>query len=423
MSAISSPPECDAARGGRANLTAIRWLTYLMFMMFAMTTDSIGVVIPEVIKEFKLSLTAASAFHYTTMAAIGLAGVLFGFLADKLGHKKTILLGLSLFAADAYLFIAGSSFGFFLGLLAVSGTAIGIFKTGALALIGDVSRSTTEHTSTMNAVEGFFGVGAIVGPAIIARLISAGVSWKWLYVIAATLCVVLIITALLARYPEKAKPVATAEPVSLGRTLRMIGNPYAFGFSIALFLYVAVECAIYVWMPTLLAGYHGNAVWVATYALSLFFVLRAAGRFLGSWLLSRCEWTAVVALFSGAILACFVGSLVGGMETAVFLLPLSGLFMSVMYPTLNSKGISCFPKSEHGTVAGVILFFSCLAAALGPFAMGVVSDWFGEPRHGFVLATGFAALFFVLLLVNWLLHPVRARLAALDQAEYGSSEA
>ena len=34
-------------------------------------------------------------------------------------------------------------------LLVISGVAIGIFKTGALALIGDISQSTVEHTATM----------------------------------------------------------------------------------------------------------------------------------------------------------------------------------------------------------------------------------------------------------------------------------
>ena len=38
------------------NLTAIKWLTFLMFMMFAMTTDSVGIIIPEVIKQFMLSM-------------------------------------------------------------------------------------------------------------------------------------------------------------------------------------------------------------------------------------------------------------------------------------------------------------------------------------------------------------------------------
>jgi fucose permease len=27
--------------------STIKWLTYLMFMMFAMTTDAVGVIIPE----------------------------------------------------------------------------------------------------------------------------------------------------------------------------------------------------------------------------------------------------------------------------------------------------------------------------------------------------------------------------------------
>ena len=31
---------------GPANLAAIKALTFLMFMMFAMTTDSVGVIIP-----------------------------------------------------------------------------------------------------------------------------------------------------------------------------------------------------------------------------------------------------------------------------------------------------------------------------------------------------------------------------------------
>ena len=59
-------------------------------------------------------------------------------------------------------------------LLGLSGLAIGVFKTGALALIGDISTSTAQHTSIMNTAEGFFGVGAIIGPAILARLLAAG---------------------------------------------------------------------------------------------------------------------------------------------------------------------------------------------------------------------------------------------------------
>jgi fucose permease len=398
------------------NQKNIKWLTYLMFMMFAMTTDAVGVIIPEVMKEFNLSMTAAGLLHYGPMTAIALAGIFLGFLADKIGRKKTIILGLALFAINSYLFLLGNTFGFFLVLLIISGAAIGIFKTGALALIGDMSKSTNDHTSTMNVVEGFFGVGAIIGPFLVSYFLTQNVEWKWLYVVAATLCVVLIVIAFIAKYPSTKK--STDEPINIKRTLGMVKDRYAFGFSMAAFLYVAVEAAIYVWMPTLIAGYDGSFMFIALYALPIFFVLRAGGRFLGAWMMAKFDWTIVMSISSFAILLCYVFSFVNETATVV-LLPLSGLFMSVIYPTINSKGISCFPKSSHGSVAGIILFFTAAGAALGPLAMGIVSDMFGSnAKYGFMLATVFATLLFLGFLLNMIFKPTHIRLAKLNESEY-----
>lgn len=406
---------------GPRDVRLIRWLTYLMFLMFAMTTDSVGVIIPEVIREFNLSLTQASAFHYATMAAIACSGMLLGGLADRLGHKRAILLGLLLFTISSYLFLAGAQFGFFLGLLVASGVAIGVFKTGALALIGDISHSTRHHTATMNAVEGFFGVGAIIGPAVVAALLAQGLSWKGLYVIAGTLSLLLLVVAAWVRYPVRHQPTAHA-PVRWGDSLALMRHPQAMAFAIGLSLYVAVECAIYVWMPTLFRDYPGGNTFLATYALAIFFVLRAAGRFLGAWVLARYDWSRVLLVFSLGILGCFAVSTWAGPRWAVILLPLSGLFMSVIYPTLNSKGISCVPKHLHGSAAGLNLFFSCLAAAGGPLAMGAVGDAFGGARDAFVLATGFAGLLFLGLVYNAWRQPARQVLAARDRDDYAAAQ-
>jgi len=134
--------------------------------------------------------------------------------------------------------------------------------------------------------------------------------------------------------------------------------------------------------------------------------------------LTRVQWQMVLALFSGGILLCFVVSVIGGVNWGVYLLPLSGLFMSVVYPTLNSKGISCLPKSEHGAAAGVILFFTCASAVVAPLAIGAVGDAFGHIVYGFWLATGFAALLFIGLMLNWALNPTRSVLEQLDVTEY-----
>ena len=70
----------------QSNMGLIKWLTFLMFMMFAMTTDSVGVIIPEVIKEFHLTMTLAGTFQYATMSGIDFAALFLGYLADKLGR-------------------------------------------------------------------------------------------------------------------------------------------------------------------------------------------------------------------------------------------------------------------------------------------------------------------------------------------------
>jgi fucose permease len=399
-------------------MTLIKGLTYVMFAMFAMTTDSVGIIIPQIIKAFKLSLTAAGTFQYATMAGIALAGFMLGHLADRYGRKTTIVAGLTLFAASSYLFLAGSSFQFFCVLMAVSGAAIGIFKTGALALIGDISQSTAEHTSIMNTVEGFFGVGSIIGPALLAKLLKASVPWQWLYVIAGSMCVLLILTALRVQYPIRA---AAIEGANRQTVLAVSKNPFVLLFSLGAFLYVAVESAIYVWMPTLFEGYHGHGEWIAAYSISIFFLLRAGGRFLGAWMLTKLAWSSALTVCSGAILACFGVSIAGGVHWAVYALPLSGLFMSVIYPTVNSKGISCVPKSTHGAAAGVILFYTCLSAVLAPLAIGAVSDAMGGPIYGFMLATGFAALLFAGTLLNQFVDPISTVLGRADETEYKNS--
>ena len=92
--------------------------------------------------------------------------------------------------------------------------------------------------------------------------------------------------------------------------------------------------------------------------------------------------------------------------------------MSVIYPTINSKGISCMPKSEHGAAAGVILFFTCASAVLAPLAIAAVSDAIGHARYGFVLATGFAALLFLASVLNGYFNPTSSVLEQLDHTEY-----
>jgi MFS transporter, DHA1 family, quinolone resistance protein len=384
------------------NLRMARWLTCLMFFTFAMTTDAVGSVIPRLISEYGLSMTAAGSFQYATMLGIAIGALMLGFLADRIGRRRTIILGLLLYGGSSLLVAANGQFPVLVALLALSGLGI-----------GDITTSSQAHTRLMNTVEGYFALGAIVGPALVALLVRAGMSWKWLYVIAAAICLVLVFMASRLR---NTVPVSRVEKASFAQMLKVARDPLALMFSLLIAFYVAVEVAIYTWMPTYLESYNGSFTWLPAWALTIFFVLRAVGRFVGAWLLDRLRWTVALMVLGALIAASFVGALLGGREYGVWLLPLSGLFMSIIYPTLNSKAISCFAQHQQGAAAGVILFFTAVAAAAGPLAMAAVSDARHDARAGFALATVFAVLLFLGLTVNWLRDPARRRLAQADAA-------
>lgn len=399
----------------------LKALVFAMFAMFAMTTDSVGTVIPEVVREFNLGLTAGGSFQYATMSGIAMSAIALGFLADRLGRKITILIGLLMYGLSSAAFAMGHDFLFFVGLLFVSGLGIGIFKSGALALIGDLSRSTREHARTMNLIEGFFGVGAIIGPALVAYLVQDGASWKGVYLIAAVLCGALVLAAALAKFPLPI--IALEQPARPTEAIRLVGDPTALFFGAALMLYVAAEAAIYVWAPTYLADYKGSHTSLAAYAVSVFFILRAAGRFLGVWLLARLDWTRVLLTCTAAMAALFWIAVAGGRGAAIFALPATGLFMSVLYPTINSTGISCFDKGRHGSVAGLLLFFTCLSAVFAPLAMGALGDVLGDSKYAIVLGAIFATLLVIQCAWNLVRQPFAARLVRRNEDDYQLNEA
>jgi fucose permease len=126
----------------------------------------------------------------------------------------------------------------------------------------------------------------------------------------------------------------------------------------------------------------------------------------------------VLAVSCTGVVACYGASLWLGRGGALALLPASGIFMSVIYPTLNSKGISCVPKARHGAAAGVLLFFTCLSAVAAPLAMGLISDAFGDPTYGFFLAGALTGLLSAMALFNWIANPAARRLEARNESDY-----
>lgn len=382
---MASEPQLSSQK----SLRSVRLLTYITFGVFAMTTDSVGALIPSVVETFRLSLGKAGALQYSTVCGVAVAGLFLGFLAEYIGHKKTIILSLAVFASCMLGFQFEHTFPAIVCLLFVSGLAIGMFKAVATALVALLSVSLTEHTRVMTMAEGYYALGGVFGPLISTFFLSHGLPWHDLYLTAGVAGFALVLLVQFLKFPRR--PHVEVKRPKILRTLQIVRDPLALAFGTAEMLYVGVEASIYVWLPTFLGAYSKVNPLIAGYGLSAFFLLRAGGRFFLSSLVSKLSWTVAILVSSAFVLACFLISLISG-EIAVICLPISGLFMAIIYPVLNSKGVSCFKAEDHGAVGGIFLFFSCLGALGGPFATGLISDVFFSPKYGLWFATGQAAV-------------------------------
>ena len=397
-------------------MTAIKGLTYVMFAMFAMTTDSVGLIIPEVIRTFGLSLTAAGAFQYATMGGIAVAGLFLGQLADRFGRRPVLVAGLTLFAASSFALLAGNTFLFFTLLMGLSGVAIAVFKTAALALIGDISTSTAQHTAIMNTAEGFFGIGSIIGPAILARLLGAGVAWQWLYVLAGGICVVLIVTGAADRLSTVGAHGSCAHGLErICRSDEELVRPGVLDRHLSLCGRRGGDLRL----DADLARASRNAGDVAGRLQPVDFLLSARRRSLSG----RLDADPVPVAGRGRTLQRrhsgvvrrqrADGGRMGGLSAAAVGAVHVGHLSDAQF-----QGHQLRAKAEHGAAAGVILFFTCVSAVVAPLAMGAIGDAMGHIRYAFWLAAAFSALLFVGLLLNWIFDPTRAVLERLNRSEY-----
>jgi fucose permease len=159
-------------------------------------------------------------------------------------------------------------------------------------------------------------------------------------------------------------------------------------FYLAIGLYVATELGIAAWIVEYLIQSKGLAQSTAAYYLSGFFAFVMIGRLVGSLFVERIGYLQSVVLATAGALLCILIALVAPPALAFFL-PLSGLFCSIIFPTITAAVARRQP--EHtGTILGLLFTAAGLGGMLGPAAIGVAGDAFGI-HWGFGLNVLFCA--------------------------------
>jgi MFS family permease len=142
----------------------------------AMDRQLFPLLAPEVRREYGFSLEAIGFLSTVFTLGMAGAGVLTGFLLTRFSRKTVLQIGIAVFSAGTALTVLSTGFVDMLVYRAATGIGEAMQLTVLLAIA--VSYFASRRGAAVGAINFFFAVGAIVGPAMGGLLLSAYQSWR-----------------------------------------------------------------------------------------------------------------------------------------------------------------------------------------------------------------------------------------------------
>ncbi len=365
--------------------------SFLAFFVFGFIDNLKGPTLPSILDEVGLSYVQGGTIVLGAYLGFLLATLLSGVLSDFVGRKAVLLAAAAALAAG----MLGYSFSRRLLMLvltmSVIGAGLGFIELGGNALIVDIH--TRHRGRYLNLLTFFHGVGSVLAPLYAAQLIARQYSWPRAYQFFVPSALLLLFVFLLPREPSRRSERRSKLHLSQARILL---RAHTILFSILMCAYVAVELSLAAWMVEFLQNAKRMAIQTSSLFLSLFFAGITVGRLLGSLFVDKVGFVRSMLVVSFAATICLIAGVFCGAEYAFFL-PVSGIFLSIMFPTITAA-VSAEQDRNVGTVLGVLFAFGGIGGMLGPWAVGLTSDLLGL-QYGFVATIGLCLVMLVSLVI------------------------
>ena len=366
-------------------------LILVTFFVISFLTNILGALNPNVSESYALTETMAGFLPFAFFIAYGIMSVPSGFLLEKWGEKTMMILAFFMSFAGALIFAVDPKFNVFVFSLFTIGTGMAILQVVINPLLR-VSGGEEHYAFNSVLAQLIFGLASFVSPQVysylvtnidkgevdkpliglMSKLVPPSMSWVSMYWIFATLSILMIIIILFVKFPE----VELQEDEKVGTKdsyKELFKNKYVILYFLGIFMYVGTEQGISYWMSKFLYIYHGyDPDTTGADAVSYFWGLMTVGGVLGLILLKFMDSKKVLRIFTTLAIITMGFALFGSKEVSLWAFPVSGFFLSVMYPVIVSLGLNSVTK-HHGSFAG-ILMTGIAGGAVIQILIGGISD-------------------------------------------------
>jgi MFS transporter, FHS family, L-fucose permease len=396
------------------------WLVFLILLTFfviSFLSNIIGPLIPEMIEDFKLSLTMAALLPFSFFIAYGLMSIPSGIWLSKYGEKAVMLIAFLISFLGALLFALFPGYIMALSSLFLIGTGMAMLQV----VINPLLRvAGGEENLAFYSIMGqlFFGLASFLSPLVYSYLtinspgsgqinffkkvfnflVPENLSWITLYWMFALISLIMVLVISFFRFPK----VSLKEDEKIGAYETHIGlikNRTVILFFLGIFFYVGSEQGVATWISKFLSVQHGyDPQTTGARAVSWFWGLMTIGTFVGLFLVKMFDSRKVLLVFTTSAVACLSFSLFGSKEVSLVALPAIGFFASVMWPVILSLALNSI-KQHHGSLSG-ILITGIAGGAIVPLIIGGLGDLFGLRFGMFFLYLSFGYVFSVGIWAN-----------------------
>jgi MFS transporter, FHS family, L-fucose permease len=398
-----------------------------LFFAWAFAASLNDVLIRQFQKALSVSRAESSFIQLAFYIGYFCAAIPAGLLIRRVGYKPAIILGLSLYAAGAFLFYPAASvqrFGWFLAALYIIAFGLAFLETAANPYVSILGKPRTA-SARLNLAQSFYGLGAIFGPIIGGMFIFSGIEHSAAELGAMTpaqfaayhasesaavqlpyLIIGLGITLLAVAVAYTPFPKLVMEDTSTVRgesTLRsMLGVLEVRTLRwavVAQFFYVGAQVTVWSFFidfsKALLPALPER--WTA-FMLSGSLALLMLGRFSGAFIQAKVRPDRMLACYGAVNVGLCLLAAAGNGWLAVASLWMTSFFMSIMFPTIFALGV--LGLAERTELGASFLIMSIIGGAIVPPLTGVLSERMGGihpamviPAACFLVCTVFALTF------------------------------
>lgn len=370
-----------------------------LFFVWAIGVNLNDVLIQHLKKAFGLTDFQSSLIQSAFFGGYFLAALPAGWIMQRIGYKRGILMGLAVCATGTILFIPAASvrvYAFFLFALFVMACGQSVLEVAAnpyVTTLGPVQSSEQR----LNLAQSFNATGAFLVALLGSKFILSGIEYtsaqqaamspgqllnyriseanmvKTPYLVITAIFLLIGVLIFFTKLPEIRESTDATSGDTNSKLSGTLAFPHLIKGVLAQFCYVGAQVGVASFIIRFseftLAGTHEKVAARFLQAHLLGFML---GRFSGSAIMHKIAPSRLLSIFAASSLLCLTVILLGSGVPTVAAIVLLGFFHSIMFPTIFALSIKNLgPYTKLGSS---LLVMSIIGGAVCPAIMGRISD-------------------------------------------------